>query len=186
MVISTLQFLLVLTAAPRYGLVADRLRRIRAEQSTPVGDVLARVNGGDGDLLVNGATSASGPAFAASVQSQLLFSVPYVLMNADSLSFSRGADTPEGLAVLTYRAEGVDATYSMAIDEEGRPVRIESVQPGPAGPTVIAHEIVAFREAEGLLVPATTTQTAGGNPVGTVDLTVFTPNPEIPPGAFGD
>lgn len=156
------------------------LRQIRAEQSTPVGDVLARVNGTSGTLLVDGAVSASGPAFVASVQSQLLFSLPYVLMNADSLAFSTHPDDPSR---LVYEMPGLEATYTMTVGEDGRPTRIESRQPGTA---TVAHTLVAFREVGDLVIPATTRQTANGRATGEAAITAFTPNPEILPGAFGD
>lgn len=159
------------------------VRRIRAEQSTPVGDVLARVNGTSGTLLVDGSPSASGAEFAASVQRQLLFSLPYVLMNADSLTFARLEDTPDGLAVLSYRAPGIDAVYLLRVRENGRPDHVASTSPSEPE---VRHSLIDFREAGGLLVPSIIRQSAGGRETGEVTISGFTPNPEIPPGAFGE
>jgi hypothetical protein len=161
------------------------MRKIRAEQDTPVGDVLVRVDGETATLLVGGSSQNPGPGFAASVRSQVLFSLPYVLMTADSLAFSRGDDTPDGLAVLTYRAPGVDASYEMVIGADGRPVRIESVQPGILGPSRVVRTITAYRAVGALLVPSETRQSTDGQLTGASEITGFTPNPEIPPGAFG-
>ncbi|MEM1057030.1 MAG: hypothetical protein AAGI52_16015 [Bacteroidota bacterium] len=167
------------------SLVAGLLQ-IRAEQDTPVGDVLVRVNGETASLLVDGNARDPGPGFAASVQSQVLFSLPYVLMHADSLLFSRGEDTPDGLAVLVYQAPGVDASYEMVIGADGRPVRVESIQPSPVGPAQMVHTITGYRSVGGLQVPIGTRQSTEGQVTGSTEITVFTLDPEIAPGAFGD
>ena len=135
---------------------------------------------------MDGAPRDPGPNFAASVRSQLLFSVPFVLMNADALTVTRGDDTTDGLAVLIYRAPGVDAAYEMVVGEDGRPVRIESEQPGPMGTARTVHTISGWREVAGLAVPTGATQTSGGREVGSSEITGFTPNPEIPADAFGE
>ena len=182
---STVQTTYGPTTIETASLVAG-MRQIRAEQQTPVGDVLVRVDGEVASLLVDGAPRDPGPNFAASVRSQLLFSVPFVLMNADALTVTRGDDTTDGLAVLIYRAPGVDAAYEMVVGEDGRPVRIESEQPGPMGTARTVHTISGWREVAGLAVPTGATQTSGGREVGSSEITGFTPNPEIPADAFGE
>ncbi|MEM6327597.1 MAG: hypothetical protein AAF791_10805 [Bacteroidota bacterium] len=160
------------------------LRRIRAEQSTPVGDVLALVNGTEGTLFVDGDRGAYGEVFATGVVTQVLFSLPFVLLNADSLTFSREPESPGGLAVLRYEAPGIDAVYRMHVGADGRPIEIVSTQPGPVGPTTVTHRFFRFEEVDGRLVPGTVQQLADGRVTGTTEITRFTVNPEVPPGTF--
>ena len=159
--------------------------KIRVEQATPVGNILLQLNGNAAALSVGGAAQPVGPGFAGTIRSQLLFSVPYLMAFPEGLEVARMADTDDGMAVLRITASGVPAPYDLVVGEDGKPVRIESTQPGQAGPVRLVYAFSDYREMGGVMLPFTTVQTTGGQPAGTTTLETFTPNPEMPEGSFG-
>ena len=158
--------------------------RVRVEQSTPVGNILVRVDGERASLNVDGVDRPPPPGFVASVRSQLLFTVPYVLMHARDLRVSRGADV-DGLASLRYTAPGVGAIYEARIGADGRPVEIHSLQPGPAGLARLVYTVSDYREVGALVVPHRYVHTADGVAAGSTSLAVFRVNPDVSAEAFG-
>lgn len=160
-------------------------RRFRAEQTTPVGNVLVLIDGDAASVQSGGVEQPTPPGFIDGLRSQLLFSLPYVLMSADALEVVRMPDTEDGLAVLRYTASGVPWPYDLVIGADGRPVRIESTQAGPTGPARLVSTISDYREVNGLMVPFGYSQTSNGEPSSASTLEAFTVNPAITDDTFG-
>ncbi|MEL6614400.1 MAG: insulinase family protein, partial [Bacteroidota bacterium] len=159
--------------------------KIRVEQATPVGNILLQLDGSTATLSVGGATQPTGPGFASTIRSQLLFSLPYLMAFPEGLEVARMADTEDGFAVLRITASGVVAPYDLIVGEDGKPARIESTQPGQTGPVRLVYAFSDYREVGGVMLPFTTVQTTDGEDAGTTTLESFTANPEMPEGAFG-
>lgn len=158
--------------------------RVRVEQNTPVGNVLVRVDGERAALNVDGTDRQPPPGFVESVRAQLLFTLPYALMNAASLRVARAPDV-DGLAALRYAVEGVGAVYEARLGADGRPVEIHSVQPGPAGLSRLVYTVSDYRDVSGLTVPHRYTQTADDVRTGSTTITVFRVNPDVSAESFG-
>ncbi|OZC01971.1 hypothetical protein [Rubricoccus marinus] len=157
---------------------------VRVEQFTPVGSVLVQIDGDRVGFAISGESRPAPDGMASSVRSQLLFSVPYVIMRREDLAINRVADRPGGLPVLRFRAPGVEALYDLVMSQDRRPLRIESIQASAAGPGYYAYIFSDYREADGLLVPFQTEQRVDDLLLTTTVLSAFTVSPEITARTF--
>ncbi len=159
---------------------------VRVEQFTPVGTVRVQIDGERVGFAIDGAAQEAPPGVASGVRSQLLFSVPYVLMRREDLSINRVADRRGGLPVLRFRAPGVEPLYDLVLSPDRRPLRIESIQASASGPGYYTYGFSDYREAGGLVVPFRTQQRVDDMILTTTTLETFTADPDLPTGTFGD
>ncbi|MFN3596801.1 MAG: M16 family metallopeptidase [Rubricoccaceae bacterium] len=127
--------------------------RARIVQQTPVGNVTIVLNGARAQLEVPGVGVQPAPApVVDQIRGQLALDLAYVLARADRAS-AQALPREGNLDVLQLAVPGAAQPVRLFVGADGRPVRLEATQVGPAGPAAVVIALSDYRPVSGLVLP---------------------------------